>query len=257
MRHEVTVNPAFVFGSSASGPLSMEPISDPLKIESLSHTFVWHPSRVAPDGVGICCPVVSLLVDGDDADASSEAGLAVNRFIAALSFALDSPIVIGWAMATGFKAQLDQPAACGDDRRSGLMVPTVSTVHVEEHQRIYEVLGLYRDAIATDNPFHHFLSLHNALVAVFDGDDKRADQFVNTKAREVTTDLPLGDRDLADFFRDVLRNAIAHTVRRTGRPTLDPNNPGDRGIAAASSRAIRPVVRSAVGDRWPRGVYTT
>lgn len=254
MRYEVTVNPAFLFGLPSSGPLGLEPISEPLEITGLGHTFVWHPSRPGPDGRGHCCPVVSLLVDGDDSEAAAEAGLAVNRFVAALSFDLDQPIVIGWTTATGFKKHLDPPLACGDDRHAGLIVPTLSTVAVVEDGRLFEVLGLYRDAIAAESPFHQFLTLHNALVAVFDGDDSRADQFVNSRGAAAFADLPLGERQPAGFMREVLRNAIAHTVRQSGRPTLDPNDPADRNVAEIASRSLRRIVRAAVFDRWPDGV---
>ena len=56
---------------------------------------------------------------------------------------------------------------------------------------------------------------------------------------------------------EVLRNAIAHTVRQGGRPTLDPNNPADRSMAEMSSRSLRRIVRKAILDRWPDGVSSS
>ena len=254
MRYELTVNPGFAFGSSDLGPLSMAPATEPLAIRSAGRVFVWHPSRPAPDGSGMCCPAVSLIVEGSDSEAFRMAGIAVNRFVAALSYALDAAVVIGWTSATGYKGEFDPPVACGDERRSGLIVGPVTDVYVDQDDRLYEVLGLYRDAIAADNPFHSFLSLHNALVAVFEGRDKDADDFVNSRAGFVTIELPLEGQALAEYFRETLRNAMAHLVRFDGRPTLDPNDPTDRNAAAMASSALREIVRRAVDERWPAGV---
>ena len=247
MRYEVTIRPEFAFGF---GYPSFEEIRAPLEIVSAGRTFVWHPSRPAPDGHDRCGPVVSVVQSDEDQDA---AALATNRLLAAVSYALDMPIGIGWSMVTGFKQHLDPPTACELALTSRMFISPVTEVQVAIDERLYHVLGLYREGVSAESPYHHFLSLHNALVTTFDGNEDDAENYA-TEHESRAPDVPSGVDALGSYFRDVMRNAIAHTVRPPGRPVLDPNGPGDRAKAAAATRPLRHIVRQRVEERWPGGV---
>jgi hypothetical protein len=247
VRYEVTVRPDFKFGP---GFPSFDEISEPIGILSAGNTFVWHPSRPATDGGAMCGPVVSVVAEGKDQE---RAALSVNRFLAALSYAVDYAIGIGWSVASGFKAHLDPPIACPPPVHAGMILRPVTEVRVTHDDRLYDVLGLYREGISAESPYHHFQSLHNALVAAFDGNEDAAEKFA-TENQGNLFDAPTDVEELGAYFRDVLRNAIAHTVRKSGKPTLDPNSPSDRNKAADATRPMREIVRLRVEERWPGGV---
>ena len=247
MRYEIVIRPEFAFGLDFP---NFDEIRAPVEILSDGRTFVWHPSRPAPDGQDRCGPVVSVVESEENQDA---AALATNRLLAALSYALDMPIGIGWSMVTGFKHHLDPPTACEPALTSRMIISPVTEVQVAADERLYHVLGLYRERVSAESPFHHFLSLHNALVTAFDGNEDDAENYASANQGRAS-DVPNGVNALGSYFRDVLRNAIAHTVRPPGRPLLDPNGPGDRAKAAAATRPLRHIVRQRVEERWPSGV---
>ena len=246
MRYEVAIRPEFAFGP---GFPSFDEICDPLEIVSAGRTFVWHPSRPAPDGPEHCGPVVTVVGTSEDADSAM---LAVNRFLSALSYALDRAIGIAWSAATGFKQHVEPPLICEPALSSRVIIMPVSEMFVANDDRLNLVLGLYREGIAAESPFHHFLSLHNALVTCFDGSEDDAEQYATDHQDEVP-DRPTLE-PLGSYFREALRNAIAHTVRRSGRRVLDPNSPEDRTKVALATRPLRHIIRWRVEERWPQGV---
>ena len=156
-------------------------------------------------------------------------------------------------MATGFKQHLDPPTACEPALRGRTIVPPVTEVIVADDPRLYEVLGLYREGISAESPYHHFLDLHNALVTAFNGSEDDAEHYASGGQHGLSA-RPANGQELGAYFRDVLRNAIAHTVRPSGRPVLDPNSPSDRAKVAEAARPLRQLVRRRVEERWPAGV---
>jgi hypothetical protein len=126
MRYEVPVRVEFFFGSASQTPDDEIP---PLPIESGDRRFVWHAARDAPNGLGRCAPVATVMQPDDNADA---AGLAVNRFLSTLSYGVDFAIGIGWSIATSYKRELDPPAACDVAVVSRVRLSPVRRVDVEE-----------------------------------------------------------------------------------------------------------------------------
>ena len=172
MRYEVAIRPGFVFGFGAS---DFEELSEPLEIVHGDDIFVWHPARQTPHDAEICGPVLTVMWPDSDSDA---AGLACNRFLAALSYALDQPIGIriGVDIGAGFKQSLDPPMLCQPALQPTLMIQPVGGLRVADDALLYQVLGLYREGLAAESsPYLEFLSLHNALVAAFDGSEDDAE----------------------------------------------------------------------------------
>lgn len=57
---------------------------------------------------------------------------------------------------------------------------------------------------------------------------------------------------LADYLWDALRNAVAHAVRRVGRPVLNPDDLADRNTLDEASANVVRLLRRRVSDRWSR-----
>jgi hypothetical protein len=56
------------------------------------------------------------------------------------------------------------------------------------------------------------------------------------------------------YLKDNLRNAVAHAVRRPGKPVLDPDDLTDRSELDTASSILADLVRRRVRERWPEGV---
>ncbi len=249
VRYEVAIRPGFTFGH---GLPDFGEITEPIEITQANHTYVWHPARPAPDSNEMCGPVLSVMWPDSD---SYAAGLACNRFLAVLSYALDQPIGIGIGVdvGVGFKQPLDRPMMCQPAPRPTLMLLPVAGVAVQDDALLYRLTGLYREGRAAESPYVEFLWLHNALVISFDGSEDDAQRYATSRQADVH-DPPDDASDLGHYFREVLRNAIAHTVRtREDQPSLDPNDPADRARAAAACAPIRQIVRWRVTERWADG----
>ena len=59
--------------------------------------------------------------------------------------------------------------------------------------------------------------------------------------------------DLARYFREDARNAIAH-VRRSAAREIDPDDPDERVRLSDDADWLHDITRAAVRDRWPDGV---
>ena len=103
---------------------------------------------------------------------------------------------------------------------------------------------------------HRFLSFWNALDATFDNDKSRIEQFLDAEAprHAGAFDYNPAPANWHRYLYDSNRNAIAHAVRRPGKPLLDPDLPHDRSRLYRDSRLLERLVRTAVEQRWPRPV---
>lgn len=243
-RYEVALSTSIAFASRHQA----EPFAtaDQVAIEFDGRRFVWHDQRRAHS----LAPVVTLMVGNAD-DYGAERLLA-NRFLSALSFALDYPIAVLTVGAAGYKAELDRPLLGQPASDDGMIVlPAPGSVQVTADRRLRSVLGFYREGRAASSPFYGLLAFFNALDAAFDGRDSLRDDFVTAYAQ---IDGPVPARGWGAHVRETFRNAVAHAVRSEGRPVLDPDDVDDCQAFSGAAEALRKLVRQRVEERWPGGV---
>lgn len=87
-------------------------------------------------------------------------------------------------------------------------------------------------------------------------DEALRDRFIcdALKGQSIQVGQPEGILDWSKYFKGTLRNAIAHAVRRPGRPVLDPDDLTDRQHLDRASGILVELVRRRVSERWPDGV---
>ena len=152
--------------------------------------------------------------------------------------------------------KLDRPVLAQPGYSPTIIVSAVSTIRVDEDPRLRLVLALFREGRSADSPFYRFLAFYNALDAAFDNDELARDSTI----REILSGgpTPRGQGadgfDWADYLRDALRNAVAHAVRRAGKPVLNPDDLADRNALNEASATVVRLLRRRVNDRWPGGV---
>lgn len=219
------------------------------------YRFVWHANNAERDNNEPCLPTVTVVVRNQDN--YLEEIVATNRFISAVSYALNYPMSIQTTVATGFKAEFDRPALRQPSPSLGTMIVSPpSEIIVAKDARLRLVVALYREARFTASPFYGFLAYFNALDAAFDNDEPARDSFIRTSldTTAVKAWQEASPPDWPNYLRDNLRNAVAHAVRRPGKPVLDPDELTDRNQLGRASILVSDLVRRRVLERWPTGV---
>jgi hypothetical protein len=222
------------------------------------YRFVWHANGEERERGDPCWPTVTVMVRDPD-DYANEAS-ATNRVISAMSYALNYEMTIETSIATGFKTELDRPTLRQPSPSLGMVVvngPTAITV--EQDGRLRLVIALFREARSANSAFYRFLGYFNALDAAFDNDEPARDGFVQRSL--AMCPVPAGQTgiasDWAHYLKDNLRNAVAHAVRRPGKPVLDPDDLTDRSQLDQASGMVADLVRRRVRERWPEGVHVS
>lgn len=227
-----------------------------IRFEGLS--FVWHSNDDLANDASLDWPSVTVVVaDGND---YSREMLITNRFLSALSFLFDAPMMPDVAGASGFASELDRAIFRADGRpRVGMRIPAPQEIVVSPDDRLRLTLALFREGRGSDSPFYRFLALFNALDAAFDNDEPARDEYIRNQLKDevLPEDVSRDSFDWAHYLRESVRNAVAHAVRHSGRPMLDPDLPTDRSRLARDSESIARLVRARVGERWPSGVKMT
>lgn len=249
MRHEAAIDTPL--GFSASGPGSFERLPM-LAIEFNELRFIWHDGREGADRQ--YWPIVSVEAAGGEGQAAAK----INRFLSALCFIYDVPMLVASAAGTGFKKELDPPLIAQPGYGVRVLMPPVSAIAVAVDERLRLTLALNREGQSATSPFYRYLALYNALEAAFDNHEQERDEFMRTNLAAVVPPSS-SDRssfDWADYLRDSLRNAVAHAVRRTGKPVLDPDESADRSALHQAAEHIAGLIRLRVQERWPDGVQS-
>jgi hypothetical protein len=194
----------------------------------------------------------------DKPDKRRRAEEAMERLLSAISFAYDTGIEVTSYGADGEPDPRWKPSV----RDSGFPFGRVlfgypERVEVDDDHELRIALGHYREARNAGSPFYRFLAFWNALEAACGDENKRA---VFVKA--VGPRHPWGEADwprppdLAAYLWDAGRNAIAHVLRSSRKPRVDPDLPQDRRRLEHDGWFLRGVVREAIETRWPSGVRT-
>lgn len=245
-----TQSPPYLPGARLPGP-------EQVVIRFDGRDFVWHPNLDrGPEGEERWPGLTVVVKDSNDYEAETE---AMHRFLSAVAFEIHRPMEVAALGGSGTADPLARPVL-GAARRglADLVVDAPASVEVEEDERLRLVLALYREGLNSGSPFYRFLSVWNALDAVFDNDSDRIKAFVNVEAPRWAGHR--GDAyqpppsDWAAYLYDSNRNAVAHAVRRPGKPVLDPDNPSDRARLWTDSRLLDDLVRAAIRERWDRPV---
>lgn len=249
MRYEAAIDTPL--GFSASGPGSFERLPM-VAIEFDQLRCIWHDGREEADHQ--YWPVVSLEATGGGSDAA----VAINRFLSALCFVYDMPMSVASTAGAGFKKELDLPLIAQPGYGARVLMSPISAIAVEADERLRLTLGLHREGRSATSPFYRYLALYNSLDAAFDNHEQERDEFA--RAGLVSADLPSSsdgpDFDWAEYLRDSLRNAVAHAVRRPGKPVLDPDEATDRAALHQAAEHIARLIRLRVQTRWPEGVQS-
>lgn len=228
---------------------------DTVKIRFDGRAFVWHAAR-EHEGEWLC-PVVTVMAENGDNYA--EEGFITNRLLSALCFILDYPMSIATTAATGYRAEHDRPILAQPGLPPTTVYPSITEIAVDKDDRLRLVVALHREGRSANSSLYQFLAFYNALDAAFDSRGSTRDHFIRSAL--TSEPIPPGKRaqqfDWADYLRDELRNAVAHAVRRPGKPVLDPDGLTDLGALDEASRTVSRLVRRRVEDRWPGGVRAT
>lgn len=248
-RYEVAIETPLAFSSSRTDPFRTD---DRTVIEFDGRRFVWHAGQEIEDKQ--CWPVVTVMVL--DADDYADERLATNKFLSALSFVLDHPMSIATSAATGYKGELDRPILGQPGHAATIITAAISTVTVDDDDRLRLVLALFREGRSANSPFYKFLAFYNALDAAFDNDEPARDATIRAllNGSPMPESQPAEGFDWADYLWDVLRNAVAHAVRREGKAVLNPDDLADRRTLDMASASVVGLLRRRVNDRWPGGV---
>ena len=229
-----------------------------VSIEFEGRQFVWHASEPSThDEREYWGPTLAVMAE-DKPDKRRRAEEAMERLLSAISFAYDTGIEVTSYGADGEPDPRWKPSV----RDSGFPFGRVlfgypERVEVDDDHELRIALGHYREARNAGSPFYRFLAFWNALEAACGDENKRA---VFVKA--VGPRHPWGEADwprppdLAAYLWDAGRNAIAHVLRSSRKPRVDPDLPQDRRRLEHDGWFLRGVVREAIETRWPSGVRT-
>jgi hypothetical protein len=237
-------------------PLDHLPGPEQVVIRFEGRELVWHPNlEPDPDGQHWWPGLTVVVNDPDDYAAEAE---LLHRFLSALTFQLKRPFEVVISGGSGTADPLAPPVPRALRRGLGdLVTDAPAEVEVEDDERLRLVLALYREGLTSESPFYRFLSLWNALDAVFNNNVDAMTEFVNAHAPSLAAGREGYDPppdNWASYLYDSNRNAIAHAVRRPGSPVLDPDAPGDRARLHRDSRLVGDLVRGAVSEQWGRPV---
>ncbi len=222
------------------------------------YRFVWHANGEDRKRGDPCWPTVTVMASDPD-DYANETH-ATNRLISVMTFAFDHPMTIEDAVATGYKSEFDPPLLRQPSSSLGMVVITAPTaISVGGDARLRLVIALFREARSANSAFYRFLAYFNALDAAFDNNEKARDDFVRTSlaTSPVVAEISATPSDWSHHLKDNLRNAVAHAVRRPGKPVLDPDDLRDRSQLDQASGMLAELVRRRVRERWPEGVHVS
>ena len=189
--------------------------------------------------------MVSVVVTSDDD--RHEAARSLQRFLSAVAFAFDQPVEdVSYGARTG-SGETDPYHWAGHRAHQAFRTLSKHTapasIEVESDPQLGVALAYYRESVNAASPFYRFLALWNVLSAVFDierealagkgtptSEAARRDAFIRREAPKYAwrsrRAAPVTG-DLARYFREDARNAIAH-VRRSAAREIDPDDPDER-----------------------------
>jgi hypothetical protein len=279
-RLEVPVQTPLRFHTRTSGlfPADDLPTPETVVVEFESRELVWHAPGVS-EPLGTELPreytptVTTVMQPGDEIE---ELFSLVLRFLSAVAFHFQTE-----AYAQGFGASGETDAmhpAVSRQAWGGLYSTAIQLaprgLAVTDDDRLRLSLALYREGRSARSKYLAWMALWNVIQAVHDGDDKRVDQFLNTEASKVLN-APGGlnafitsvlkaphaanpPADVARYFRDHGRDAIAHVIRHTAAmPHINPDDLDDRFRLDADTYVLHALARRAIDQRWPNAVTTT
>jgi hypothetical protein len=245
MRFEIGLATSLRFtGTPLAGELGRE---ETTAIDFRGHCFVWHEIDEEHD------PTLSIVLTGESPGGSAQ------RLLSALAWESNTAIA---SVVFGFHPSVepfDPPRAKAPRSSHELTLrPRPRTVAVAPDPMLELALAHYRESLNAGSIFYRFLALWNTLDVVL---GPGLDEFLRERAAEawqaMEPDLDLAD-DVAGYFRDSSRNAVAHPIRdRPGRTAIDPDDPAHQGRLLRNGWLLAPLARTAIETLWPRGVTTT
>jgi len=239
---------------------SPDQYSDPpetVGIEFDGRLFVWHAFTVGTHdpifGDRELGPSVTSVL-GDDAYA--EVAAELERFLTALAYYYEQPAE-AVAYGSHFTPEPFETPIARAPRTPGLtMIESPKAVSLRRDSvRLLKALAWYREGQNAGSPFYRFLAFWNCLDAVFEEEAER-DRFVESIFPTLASawgDFPLPASPAKDF-REASRNAIAHVIRPSGRPVIDPDADIDRQRLQSESRFLNKLVRAAIEQEFDRPV---
>lgn len=273
-RLEVALRSPLAFhrpGRSRSLDALKEP-PDAVVIAFEGREFVWHPPMDREDehlGVAQYGPMVSVVIAGDHE--VREVAALLQRFLSAVAFHYDQAVEDAHGGGLGGSGETDPFHWTGPRALRPYAATFVSDapagIEVANDGRLRVALGYYREGLNAGSPFYSFLAFWNVLEAVFDVEHQtvgrkttpeaeQRDIFIRRTAPRVAWASPSEQQvqgDLAAYFRDEARNALAHVIR-PGRREIDPDNPSERVRLRDDSAWLRRIARAAIEERWSEGV---
>lgn len=244
-------------------------------VEFEGREFVWHPPMEREwEGFGLLRdgPMLAVAIS-DDADEAA-ASAAAQRFFSAIAFHYDEAVEDVSYGSSGEPDPYHWAGSRAPQAFAGVRRETApAAIEVNADPRLRVALAYYREGLNAGSPFYRFLALWNVLTAVFDVEHEtvpgsrppastpeaqQRDAFI----RHVASTAPPGRRaarvtgDVAGYFRDEARNAIAHVRRSRGRE-LNPDEPAERVRLSDDSTWLRLISRAAIVDAWPDAVRVT
>jgi hypothetical protein len=241
-------------------------------IEFRNRLFVWHeiaPSPAQPPFPEfVYGPTVTVVYD-DEGERDAAAN-DLGRFLSALVFHTElvidsvSPFFLG---GSGETDPYWPPTARELRTFAGTAIQRApQRIEVEDADRVRLALAVYREGVSA-NPYLGFFAFWSVLDAVFEGNDRKVNEYVNREAAQSAGGIeeyvrrlipgwtPPAGQTMADYLREHGRNAIAHVVRDRGHmPHIDPDDSATRLRLAAEGYWLRAVGRKAILERWPKPV---
>jgi Methylamine utilization protein MauJ len=251
MRYEVAVETYLAFYAGRQRGVLFPPPED-VVVEFEGRRFMWHATHRGPEGEECWPTVTTMIADPDDYEAERA---AMERFLSALSFHYDTPMMVVNQAGAGWPAERDRPVAIAT--RAGLgnqLAEAPIELVTADDARLTRVMGYYRDGQGNGSPFYRFLAIYNALDVACEDHVGGLRQWVRDHAYLLASHHHWEGggppEDLWAYLQDESRHAVAHAVRDRNRPELDPNNPDERARFARDCRLLENLVKARVRERW-------
>jgi hypothetical protein len=244
---------------------------DSVGIDFDGRRFVWHPPVDYKDETGTTQygPMVSVMVSDDLRDSS--ASVTLQQFLSAASHLYAQPVEdvhYGSTPASGETDEFNPSGARA--QRSFIATHVVEapvSLFVATDDSLRLALALSRESANASSPFYSCLASWNMLNAVFEVMNETARQVATQEAAQRDAfieahaglfaewhHVPKPPRGWALYFRDEVRNALAHVKRPAGKSVVNPDDPRARVRLRNDAAVLRELGAEAVNERWPDGL---
>ena len=232
------------------------PKEETIVIQFEGRDFVWHGNFALGDHDDEYWPTVSIVIDDEATETAGKE--ALERLLSAIAFWTDSPAEHLSSGGIGYRDKLGQSFAVAMRRGMGdSILPAPERIDVIDDDDLRRALAFYREGLNCGSLFFSFMAFWNSLDVASSDKNPHIRDWIRQEPPHLAAKWSYYGNPPTDwwlYLKDSSRNAIAHSVPKSGTPLLDPDLATDRERLGRNSSLVHDLAKWRIHHRWDRSV---